>query len=175
MICYVEEFDRQWSDLSSAMYVELSQQLQGFGIQPDRLNEVYRDELDRWRTPSQVNYSWLEMLRRTHPDAAAAFETLLYSLELEPEEQTRTSSLLPAVAAGCAGTALGYAASSLLSPWSTVVNVAVGAAVGVGGGLCVNLVTARKNAQLREKDLDKYLLQITRHGEALRATLPPQK
>lgn len=174
MISYIEEFDRQWSDLSSAMYVELSEQLRGFGIRLDRLNEVYRDERDRWRTPSQVNCSWLEMLRRTHPDAAAAFQDLLYSLELEPEEEAKSASVLPAIAGGCAGAALGYFAASALSPWSPVVNAAVGAAVGVGGGLCVSALTSKKNAQLREQNLDKYLLQVARHGEALRALLPSQ-
>jgi len=174
MINYCEEFNRQWEMLESAMFAEMKNLEKASGLQIERINEVYQDEQNRWRTPSQGNYSWLEMLRRTHPPVAVAFESELYALRLteeESSEQVSKDPRVPTIVTGCCGAAAGYAVASILSPWSVSANLAVGVAVGALAGWCINSRTAKQTGGLREQIIDNYMQQLAVHGKALKDIL----
>lgn len=171
MINYLEEFDRQWDCLESAMYVELKNFCRGSDFPLERINEVYQDEQNRWRAPSQGNYSWLQMLRKTSPEVASEFESKLYTLTLEEEEGVPQISQIPIVVTGCCGAVAGYAAASFLSPWGIPANLAVGLAAGALSGWCINSKTAGKVEFAREEVIDKYMQQIAAHGKMLKAIL----
>lgn len=171
MINYLEEFDRQWDMLESAMYVELKNLCRESVFPLERANEVYQDEQNRWRTLSQGNYSWMQMLHRTNPEVASAFESKLYTLTLESVDDIPQVSQIPTVVTGCCGAVAGYVAANFLSPWGLPANLAVGLATGALSSWCINSKTVEKAKLAREELIDQYMQQLTAHGKLLKEIL----
>lgn len=172
MINYIEEFDRQWEILEAEITSNISEQLKRRGeVQTEFLNEAYQDEQNRWRTMSQVNYAWMEMLRREYPQIAEAFEEKLYRFALDKEQEPKAVSKMPMAVAAVAGAVVGYLAANILSPWGMIVKLAFAVLVGVTGGwIMKNHLADQETA--RHIAIEKtYLAQLSQHREELRRLL----
>lgn len=172
MINYIQEFDRQWEILEAEVASSISDQLKRRGsVQIDDLNEVYQDEQNRWRSMSQVNYSWMEMLQREYPQIAEAFEEKLYRFALDKEQEPKAVSKMPMVVAAVAGAVVGYLAANLLSPWGMFVKLAFAVLVGITGGWIMKNNLADKETARNIAIGKMYLAQLSVHADELRSLL----